>query len=278
MISEQSPINIRDKYVKDFIKKISTKDECFQPFNYYSDFYNYKYINEFLLMDQNEEIYLQKNKKYYSFSDRFNEINKNIQQIDNCFDKAPVTKDDKLLLWRGMNKDLGLKIGESIVLKNYTSCTYSLKIAKKFTKVEKSQSGTAISACCFYVLHIGEGIPYMPMEIYSKYAEDEILLPRNLVMTYIKDEPIRKKDKYKFIPYKTIIRHMKITKLNNEISNNKIIGISEPIVHKEEKSVSPIKETEEKIHNVIKKKRCPNGTRKNKDGLCIKKTKKNVPL
>jgi hypothetical protein len=308
------------KYIWEFVKKMSNKDECYQIFNYYSGKTGYKYINQFLLMDENEELFVKR------FKQDIGVIKQSIKNMDECFDKAPVTKDDGLLLWRGMDKDLGLKIGDSVVLKNYTSCSYNLSVASQFTKETFSKQKKVNGTCCFYGIHVGEGISYLPLERYSKAGplEGEVLLPRNLVMTYMYDETIGKTGKHKWLSYKTTVRHMKITKLNDTISDKKMIDMSEPIIHKEEKPVSPIKEntkipvspTKEKkkrtqknkklsptgicpegcipINSVIKeqivegfteslapieaaqnepnkekKKRCPKGTRKNKDGLCV---------
>jgi hypothetical protein len=324
-----------NKYIKEPVKKMSDKDECYPIFNYYSGKTGYKYINKFLLMDENEELFVKR------FKQDIGVIKKSIKQMDECFNKAPVTKDDEMLLWRGMDKDLGLKIGDSIVLKNYTSCTSNLGVTLEFTEENITKRGKRTGRCCLYRIHVGEGISYLPLDKYSKAGsiEAEVLLPRNLVMTYIEDETIGKTGQYKrlFPDYKLTVRHMKITKLNDTISDNKIIDMGEPIIHKEEKPVSPIKENtisdkkmidmgepimhkEEKpvspiketikilvkrikekknktqknkeslisicpegcipINDVIKeqtvepnsenKKRCPKGTRKNKDGLCVK--------
>ena len=289
-----------NKYIKEPVKKMSDKDECYPIFNYYSGKTGYKYINKFLLMDENEELFAKR------FKQDIGVIKKSIKQMDECFDKAPVTKDDEMLLWRGMDKDLGLKIGDSIVLKNYTSCTRNLGVTLEFTEEIITKRGKRTGMCCLYRIHVGEGISYLPLDNYSKAGslEGEVLLPRNLVMTYIEDETIGKTGQYKrlYPDYKTTVRHMKITKLNDTISDNKMIDIGEPIMHKEEeKPISPLKEKKKSIKITQKKKeplpinicpegcvainsikivnsvepknektkRCPKGTRKNKDGLCV---------
>ena len=290
---------IYNKYIDNVLEKMSNKDECFQVFNYYSGRTGYKYINRFLLMDEDEELFVKKYKQDIGLDS----VKRYIKQIDKCFDKAPVTKDNGLLIWRGMDKDLGLKIGDSVVLKSYTSCSYLIFAARQFTKEVYSKQHITTGTCCIYCIHVGEGISYLPLEKYSQSGshEGEVLLPRNLVMTYIGDETIGKTGKYKDVfPYQTTLRHMKITKLNDTIPNNKMIDMSEPIIKEgevKEKNKKKIKITKKKrelsqvnkcpegcvaINNVIKeqsvepenkRKRCPKGTRKNKDGLCEKNTK-----
>ena len=245
---------------------MSNKDECYQIFNYYSGKTGYKHINQFLLMDENEELFVKRFKQDVNF------IKRSIKNMDGCFNKAPVTKDDGLLLWRGMDKDLGLKIGDSIVLKNYTSCSYILSVASQFTEETRAKTGKVNGACCFYAIHVGEGIPYLPLDKYSKAGplEGEVILPRDLVMTYINDETIGKTGKYDFLSYKTLVRHMKITKLNDTITDKKIIDMSEPIIHKEEKPDSPLNENTKISIKLIKEKK--KRTQKNKGlsstGVC----------
>lgn len=151
---------------------------------------------------------------------------------------------------------------------------------------------------------MSEGVPYIPLAVYSKFGniEGEIILPRNLIMTYISEETIGKTGDYKFIPYKTTVKHMKITKLNDEINNNKIIHMSEPSSpppsHKEEKIekknepspppqvkvTTPVQNASPSSYTPQDGKRCKKGTRKI-NGRCRKPgaaaaiaTEKPVPI
>jgi hypothetical protein len=99
-------------------------------------------------------------------------------------------------------------------------------------------------------------------------------------MTYISDELTTVKD-YWYMNPKTLIRNMKITKLNDNIKNNVVVDMGEPIPKEiiaegikndaKKKADSP-KKIVEKIQIVEKdkKKRCPKGTKKNKQGICVK--------
>ena len=259
------------------LKIMRKESSCFAVLNGYSGKSKYKYINQFLLMDEDE------NKFTKLFKKDINEIKNDVKEMDLCFRKSPITQNDKLVVYRGMDKDIGLKIGESMVLKNYTSTSMNLGRAREFDIKEYfKNTSKLLGECCIYRLHIGEGIPYIIMDNFSKFGalESEILLPRNLIMTYISDELTTIK-KYWYMAPKTIIRNMKITKLNDNIKPNVIADMGEPI-HNEiiaeeikndaiKKADSPNKIVEKiQIVEEDKKKRCPKGTKKNKQGICVK--------
>lgn len=88
----------------------------------------YKYINQFLLMDQNEAAFKKRFKKDVE------EIKRDIQEMDECFKKAPKTQDGKLVLYRGMDRDLGMQHGESVQIKNYISTSLRWGVTTAFMK------------------------------------------------------------------------------------------------------------------------------------------------
>lgn len=101
-------------------------------------------------------------------------------------DIAHINEDDEFVVFRGVKTRVNLQVGESFLLKNYTSTSTNLGVAQRFTSDSKK-----INACCLYRLHLSKGIPYIDMKPFSKVkTEDEILLPRNLIMTYIGDTTI----------------------------------------------------------------------------------------
>jgi hypothetical protein len=253
------------------LKIMNKSSGCYDVLNSYSGKSKYKYINQFLLMDEDE------NKFTKRFKKDMNEIKNDVKGIDVCFGKAPITQNDKMVVYRGMDKDIGLKIGESMVLKNYTSTSMNLGRAREFVKIEYDKKTVKRTGeCCLYRLHIGEGIPYIIMDNFSKFGamESEILLPRNLVMTYISDELTTVKD-YWYMNPKTVIRNMKITKLNDNIKPNVVVDMGEPlpqeiIAEGIQNDVNNKEDSPKKIVEEDKKKRCPKGTKKNKQGICVK--------
>jgi hypothetical protein len=236
-------------------------EECSKVLNDYSGRTKYKYINKFLLMDENEIAFKKRFKK------DVNEIKNDIKQIDDCFKKSSKTKNDSAVAYRGMDRDLGLKIGESTVLKNYLSTSMNKDIAQDFMKREYLERTFQLkNLCCLYRLHIAKDIPFINMGYYSKFGnnEQEVLLPRGLIMTYIGDEEdTHVLGQFKF---KYTIKNVQITKLNEDIKTNVLEDMGEPIT--EEIRAIDKKETIEEKKILDKKERCPKGTRKNKQGIC----------
>ena len=76
---------------------------------------NYKNINQFLLMDEDEDMFKKKFKK------DVNEVKQNIQQLDECFKNTTITDKDTPFVYRGMDKNINLQKGESMLIKNYLS-------------------------------------------------------------------------------------------------------------------------------------------------------------
>jgi ADP-ribosyltransferase exoenzyme len=159
-------------------------DDCKEILQYYSG-NHYKFINDFLLMDFENEF----KKKYKYYDEPF--CQDKIQRIDDCFLSDSVAQtnhdSDDFMLYRGVKTRVPLQVGHSFLLKNYTSTTTNLGVARRFTSDSKTPN-----ACCLYRLRLSRGIPYIDMRPFSKIkTEDEILLPRNLVMTYQGDSTIR---------------------------------------------------------------------------------------
>jgi hypothetical protein len=142
----------------------------------------YQILNDFLIMDQNKDALLKKYPKCNSVIN-FDEIEQDIETLDKCFEKADVTLDASMVLFRGVKTNLGINTeGQFLELKNYTSTSPLITKVTDFVLHETT-------GCCFYKLHIDKGIPYIDMTKLPKSAqsiEKEILLPRNLIMTYIR--------------------------------------------------------------------------------------------
>lgn len=115
-------------------------------------------------------------------------IKTEIETLDFCLQHASLTPGDlprdlsgNVILWRGMMTDLNLENGNEIVIKNYLSCSKNMLKTLKFTDKKKN--------CCLIKLVISDGIPYKDMKHISEHPdEEEILLPRNLTLTYIGKE------------------------------------------------------------------------------------------
>ena len=237
-------------------------EDCLKVLNDYSGLSKYKYINQFLLMDENDNAFKKRFKK------DLNEIKQNIKQIDECFNKSTVTKDDSAIVYRGMDRDIGLKIGESMVLKNYLSTSFGKEIAEDFMKKEYGENKTfqLKKLCCLYKLHVAKDIPYINMAPYSKFGkrEREVLLPRGLIMTYIGEE--KSTNVLGKFTFDYNIKVIQITKLNEDIKSNVMADMGEPVTE-EIRALEDKKDVEEK-KILDKKEKCPKGTRKNKQGVC----------
>ena len=123
---------------------------------------------------------------------------KNISYIDQCFmEYAQVTKDDNMIVYRGMKKPYGIEKGESMVILNYISTTANknpnvinvFQDENYFTyghtkHLKPKTMPQHINNCCVYEIKIEKGIPFIDMR-YSTESENEreILLPRNLLIT-----------------------------------------------------------------------------------------------
>lgn len=164
----------------------------------------YKYISDYLLMGENKF-----NTKYKFTHFQLNSLKEDIKKLDECFEKTDKTSDDSMILYRGVKKNLHVnKEGDSIELKNFTSTSKNISRIKDFINDD--------TKCCIYRLHIEKDIPYIDMTKLpeSPYImEEEVLLPRNLIMTYISDDRVDASKIYKYMKKRTLlVRNVKISK------------------------------------------------------------------
>jgi hypothetical protein len=245
--------------------------QCVNTLKDYTGKTKYKYINQFLLMDQNEAAFKKRFKK------DMEEIKRDIQEMDDCFKKAPKTHDDKLILYRGMDRDLGMKPGESVQIKNYISTSLRWGAASAFMKDTTINDKTKkiTPQCCMFRLHVDKDIPFINMYNLSQFGtnEAEVLLPRGLVMTYLDDEVKRDTYTYAYKKEKKYIWHiknMKVTQLKNPelqpTAMSAMANMGEPVTAEIAEAVENNSPADTKPE---KRGRCPKGTRKNKQGVCI---------
>ena len=145
---------------------------------------NYTYqwdeaINRYLRENINDNEYL-KNKNFLEYYDRFGDfpeeslenIKENIKNIDNAFLNTHISKEN-FVVYRG-TKDFILYDGLNL---GFISTTTNFDVAYEFAK-----NGHTMG--CIYEMNISPGIPYIYLEDFTlKEEENEILLPRNLVVT-----------------------------------------------------------------------------------------------
>ena len=234
-------------------------NDCSEVLREYSkDEGYYAWINIFLLSDKDEKKFLD----MYTTAGRthgvpsvaqkaLDRVKNYIENLDNCFSKSERTTDDTMVLYRGVKKNL-LKMGESITLKNFTSTS-------KF--LEKAQFFVNDSGCCLYRMTIDKDIPYIDMEKYSISPEEsEVLLPRDLIMTYENDMTIT-------LPYPYGIKKVK----NVKITRKKDDIIEEPEILPI--PLSPEPPSEDKTEGKSKKKKQTKKTRKSRNKENSKKSK-----
>jgi len=248
--------------------------QCVNTLKDYTGKTKYKYINQFLLMDQNEAAFKKRFKK------DMEEIKRDIQEMDDCFKKAPKTHDDKLILYRGMDRDLGINPGESVQIKNYISTSLGRGTASEFMKSTTIDDKTKkiTPQCCMFRLHVDKDIPFINMYNLSQFGtrEAEVLLPRGLVMTYLDDEV--KHDTYTYAykkekKYTWHIKNMKVTQLKppevQPAAMSAMADMGEPVTAEIAEAVEKQHAEDTKKVQPEKKGRCPKGTRKNKQGVCV---------
>jgi hypothetical protein len=150
-----------------------TEPLCPLVLNYYSSD-NYAIINEILLSSMDIAKY---NKKYHqrmtpAEMDRYQRI---IERMDQCFDLVGRTRPTDFVAYRGVRTHAKLRVGESMVLKNYTSTTMNVNRTRPFMT----------TTCCLYQFNVRKGVRFIDMKSFSHDpSEHEILLPRNVIMTY----------------------------------------------------------------------------------------------
>jgi hypothetical protein len=219
-----------------------------------------------------------------------------IEDLDRAFlEAAPRHEDSTKAYFRGMKQPFEnfKKEGDSITVQNFLSITTNFKVAVGFSGIGKAGQ----AKCCVYKILVSNGVPYINMVNTTKYkAENEILLPRNLKITFIKKATlahqyygeipviivrvslqnneqfkipsgckkfylgklISVKSSYLDLTSKTETE----TKSKNKTKNKAKNEISVPILIEPTKVIPERKNITKK--QTTKSKRCPNGTRKNK--------------
>ena len=278
-----------------------------------------KYKVDFHLLASPEEIY----DKVYNLLDTvrklsiqygINKVKEKIVAIDKCFlEFAPrvTTHMTTKKYYRGMTGKYGhTGIGDTILLKNFTSISPNIEVAKGFG-LFKTTAATLDNgkACCLFEITLTEGMPYINMINTTKFkSEAEILLPRDIRATLTK---ITKGSNIKVrvrLPNKTIetriypsdIYHITVTMKSKDQfkidtgCNDFVVGQLEKIKLKDlfstkltTKQKKPVEEGIIQMvpHNVeknldedlpkLKVPRCPNGMRRDKKTKkCVKKESK----
>ena len=147
-----------------------------------------------------------------------NNIKEHIEKIDKCFvDAAPrvTTKMEKIKYFRGMTCQYDFSKSNEIILKNFTSISPEIRIAKQFGIHKQKKPDKNNYVCCLYQFYLTQGVPYINMINNTKYKhEREILLPRDVKLTLFKTDKVF----YKTINKKQIYYnhfHVRVT-LQNE--------------------------------------------------------------
>jgi hypothetical protein len=149
--------------------------------------YNYSYqwdgtINRYLLEGDSTFDSDWFNANYTKFGstkiEAIENVKSKIKDIDECFMNYAPRNEKDLILYRGMKSEYDIVINETIELLNFTSTSKDKDEAFKFSH--------STDDCCLYEFTLEKGIPYIDMISSSYYGatESEILLPRNLLMTY----------------------------------------------------------------------------------------------
>ena len=238
-------------------------------------------INKFhktLMLYSGNTLYKQISSHFIHGTEIVKAIKNHISNMDNCFmEYAQVTKNNDMIVYRGMKTPYDIKLGESMIIRNYLSTTTTAKPSilngfqnQQYYKSETNQKlkpkklPLDINNCCIYKIQIDKGIPYIDMKFSTNYKnESEILLPRNLLITYIKD--------YISTELKMHVRVLTIGKSTKDqfesinkkqCSNFKQANISPVNVIFTNENVNP--SPKPKPMPIGNLKRCPKGTRKNK--------------
>ena len=293
---------------------------------YIESLYNYSYqwdsmINNYLLKGDeafdseffrdNYTRYINENQQSVTKNEAIDNIKQRITNIDRCFSTfAPRNNINNLILYRGMKTEYikGMKVGDSLEIKNYISTSNKNSVAYSFTNKKN---------CCMYIFELERGIPYINMISSTKYEQEkEILLPRGLIVTCTKKTKVnnmktytlhvtlKNKDQFtlpnscytfknvKIQPYKKPVKKVKkvskkVSKVTKKVSssiNLSSINLSSPKkvskVSKKVKKASSINlSSPKKVSSPKKIKRCPKGSRRNKKtGNCDPVTQVNAPV
>lgn len=125
-------------------------------------------------------------------------IQDRIKTMDKCFIKyGKHSSSNNTIVYRGMKDTFYLKddgtqpeIGETININTYTSTTSDIRVANGFANTGNGLTGRTGLSCCLYEFHLDKDVPYLDMDccIENYKTEDsefEILLPRNIYLTYV---------------------------------------------------------------------------------------------
>jgi hypothetical protein len=127
-------------------------------------------------------------------------IKDRIKTMDECFIKyGKHSKDNNnnTIVYRGMKDTFYLKddsthpeIGETIKIDTYTSTSSELRVANGFANMNNGIIGRTGTTCCLYEFQLDKDVPYLDMDCCipnykTEDSEFEILLPRNIYLTYV---------------------------------------------------------------------------------------------
>lgn len=145
------------------------------------------------------------------------EVIKMIADLDQCFLEYSQRSTDDMIVFRGMKTPFQLKLNETVISPTFLSTSDMLSEARVFSdyspdaeslcklyksinkqcppdfynKTKKNKllkpkgQPEENNKCCLYEIHITKGIPYIDMALSTHFVgEQEIFLPRNLLMTY----------------------------------------------------------------------------------------------
>lgn len=161
----------------------------------------YLYINGYL---REGNLFFDKNTSWIWFAENKTKqeaikmIKDRIKTMDECFIKyGKHSKDNNTIVYRGMKDTFYLKddgthpeIGETIKIDTYTSTSTELRVANGFANMNNPIIGRTGTTCCLYEFQLDEDVPYLDMDCCipnykTEDSEFEILLPRNIYLTYV---------------------------------------------------------------------------------------------
>ena len=159
---------------------------------------NINIFNKVLLEYSKNIIYKEITEHLLNGKELTSENMKNILYIDQCFmEYAQITKDNDMIVYRGMKKSYGIKKGESMIILNYLSTTINKNpnVINVFQDddfythdnhkhLKPKAMPQHINNCCVYEIKIEKGTPFIDMRYSTETeSEREILFPRNLLIT-----------------------------------------------------------------------------------------------
>lgn len=294
-------------------KKIEKKNLPYKIDVYFESVLHKALHNYSYQWDQAINLYLRQGESYISsdsFKVYYKRFGKTIQEareaiinkindLDRAFLEASKrNENDKSIYFRGMKSPFPnlVNIGDKLVISNFISVSKDFRVALRFSSLNTG------SSCCLYKILIDKGVPLIDMINTTQYKnEKEILLPRNLTFTVEKKENIvfglkkqipilvlrvslNNQTNYKLIDRCNNFYYGSLIKEKDKLINNYINSKTLPAA-KDNKG-KDIKIEEKDIQEIIPdvpfinkdKKRCPNGTRKNKiTGLCENKNSVKSP-